>query len=118
MKQIKILLWFDVEDYVTPESDDAFLKLLQMLDGLGVRATIKFCTKKAERLGSVAERRGHHRTDKTAVLDAETGDRIIENANEKRASLRGSLLFPGFSIPLPNRPCILLRHFHETEMVL
>ena len=50
MKQIKILLWFDVEDYVTPESDDAFLKLLQMLDGLGVRATIKFCTKKAERL--------------------------------------------------------------------
>ncbi len=44
MKQIKILLWFDVEDYVTPESDDAFLQLLQMLDEVGVRATIKFCT--------------------------------------------------------------------------
>ena len=50
MKQIKILLWFDVEDYVTPESNDAFLKLLQMLDELGVRATIKFCTEKVERL--------------------------------------------------------------------
>ena len=50
MKQIKILLWFDVEDFITPESDEAFLKLLEMLDGLGVRATIKFCTKKVERL--------------------------------------------------------------------
>ncbi|MCR4805383.1 MAG: hypothetical protein K5981_06975 [Clostridia bacterium] len=50
MKQIKILLWFDVEDFITPESDDAFLKLLQMLDETGVRATIKFCTKKVERL--------------------------------------------------------------------
>ena len=50
MKQIKILLWFDVEDYVTPESDDAFLQLLQMLDEVGVRATIKFCTEKVERL--------------------------------------------------------------------
>ena len=50
MKQIKILLWFDVEDYVTLESDDAFLKLLKMLDELGVRATLKFCTKKVELL--------------------------------------------------------------------
>ena len=50
MKQIKMLLWFDVEDYVTPESDDAFLRLLVMLDELGIRATIKFCTKKVELL--------------------------------------------------------------------
>ncbi|MBU5627475.1 hypothetical protein KQI82_11200 [Oscillibacter sp. MSJ-2] len=47
MKQIKVLLWFDVEDYLTPESDDAFFKLLQMLDSIGVRATLKFCTRKA-----------------------------------------------------------------------
>lgn len=46
MKQIKILLWFDVEDYVTPESDDAFFELLKMLDETGVCATLKFCTKK------------------------------------------------------------------------
>lgn len=50
MKQIKVLLWFDVEDYVTPESDDAFFSLLKMLDEVGVRATLKFCTEKVELL--------------------------------------------------------------------
>ena len=30
--QTKILLWFDVEDYATIESDDAFAELLDMLD--------------------------------------------------------------------------------------
>ena len=30
--QKKILLWFDVEDYLTPESDDALLELLSMLE--------------------------------------------------------------------------------------
>lgn len=46
----KILLWFDVEDYLTPESDDAFYELLKMLDESGVKTTIKFCTKKLELL--------------------------------------------------------------------
>ena len=37
--QKKILLWFDVEDYLTVESDDALLELLKMLEESGVRAT-------------------------------------------------------------------------------
>jgi len=44
----KILLWFDVEDFLTPESDDAFAALLNLLDESGVRCTLKFCTKKLE----------------------------------------------------------------------
>ena len=51
--QTKILLWFDVEDYATIESDDAFAELLDMLDEVGVRCTIKFCAKK---LGLLRER--------------------------------------------------------------
>lgn len=50
MKQIKVLLWFDVEDYLTAESDDAFYDILGILDEFGVRATLKFCTKKLELL--------------------------------------------------------------------
>ncbi len=46
--QTKVLLWFDVEDYVTPQADDAFKEVLDMMDGLGVRATIKLVTKKLE----------------------------------------------------------------------
>lgn len=46
MKQIKVLLWFDVEDYLTAESDDAFYDILRILDEYGVRATLKFCTKR------------------------------------------------------------------------
>ena len=48
--QKKILLWFDVEDYLTVESDDALLELLKMLEESGVRATLKFCTRKMELL--------------------------------------------------------------------
>ena len=48
--QKKILLWFDVEDYLTPESDDALLELLSMLEESGVKATLKFCTRKMELL--------------------------------------------------------------------
>lgn len=47
---IKILLWFDVEDYATIESDDAFAELLDMLDSVGAKSTIKFCAKKLELL--------------------------------------------------------------------
>ena len=42
----KVLLWFDVEDYVTPETDDTLLRLLQMLDESGVKCTLKLCTRK------------------------------------------------------------------------
>ncbi|HWP79216.1 MAG TPA: hypothetical protein VN446_01115 [Candidatus Acidoferrum sp.] len=48
--QTKILLWFDVEDYVTPQADDAFKEVLDMLGTLGIRATVKFVTKKLETL--------------------------------------------------------------------
>ena len=50
---IKVLLWFDVEDYATVESDDAFAELLKMLEDTGARSTIKFCAKK---LGLLRER--------------------------------------------------------------
>lgn len=50
---IKILLWFDVEDYLTLESDDAFAELLEMLEEVGARSTLKFCAKK---LGCLRER--------------------------------------------------------------
>ena len=50
MKKKKILLWFDVEDYVTPEAEDSLLKLLELMHEYGVRATLKFCTKKYEQL--------------------------------------------------------------------
>lgn len=42
----KLLLWFDVEDYVTPESDDAFYDLLVLMEKYGVKSTIKFCSRK------------------------------------------------------------------------
>ena len=50
MKKKKILLWFDVEDYVTREAEDSLLKLLELMHEYGVRATLKFCTKKYEQL--------------------------------------------------------------------
>lgn len=50
MKRKKILLWFDVEDYVTPESEDALLQLLELMHAYGVRATLKICTQKYEQL--------------------------------------------------------------------
>ena len=46
----KVMLWFDVEDYVTPETDDTLLRILQMLEESGVKCTLKLCTKKYELL--------------------------------------------------------------------
>lgn len=40
--QKKILLWFEDEDYLTPESDDALLELLSMLEESGVKAHSSF----------------------------------------------------------------------------
>lgn len=57
-----VLLWFDTEDYLTPESDDAALALARMLTDLGVRATFKVVGEKAR----VLERRG--RRDVLAAL--------------------------------------------------
>ncbi len=45
-KTFGVLLWFDVEDYITPEADDALLGLLKMLDRLGIRGTFKLVGEK------------------------------------------------------------------------
>lgn len=52
-----VLLWFDVEDYITEESDDALLALLEMMDERGIQGTFKLVGEKIRAL----EQRG--RTD-------------------------------------------------------
>lgn len=51
---IYYLLWFDTEDYITPESDDAALRLALELEKMGVKATFKIVGEKAR----VLEKRG------------------------------------------------------------
>lgn len=46
MKNLKIMLWFDVEDFITPESDDALLALINMMDSLGIRGSFKIVGEK------------------------------------------------------------------------
>lgn len=45
--QIKIMLWYDVEDYITPEADDALDKLIDMMDKRGVISSLKVVADKA-----------------------------------------------------------------------
>jgi hypothetical protein len=59
---IYVALWFDTEDYVLLQDDDAAKRLAEMLTGLGVRATFKIVGEKAR----VLERRG--RADVIAAL--------------------------------------------------
>jgi hypothetical protein len=59
---IYVTLWFDTEDYILPQDDDATKRLAEMLTGLGVRATFKIVGEKAR----VLEARG--RTDVIAAL--------------------------------------------------
>jgi hypothetical protein len=58
---LKVVLWFDAEDYILPEDDDATRRLAEMLTRLQVKATFKVVGEKAR----VLEQRG--RTD---VIDA------------------------------------------------
>jgi hypothetical protein len=46
MKQLKVMLWFDVEDFITPEADDALLALMEMMDSLGIRGSLKIVGEK------------------------------------------------------------------------
>ncbi len=46
MKQRKVMLWYDVEDFITPEADDALLALIDMMESLGIRASFKFVAEK------------------------------------------------------------------------
>ena len=59
---IYVTLWFDTEDYILPQDDDATKRLAEMLTGLGVRATFKVVGEKAR----VLESRG--RSDVIAAL--------------------------------------------------
>jgi hypothetical protein len=59
---VYVVLWFDTEDYILPQDDDADLRLAEMLTRLGVRATFKVVGEKAR----VLEQRG--RTDVIAAL--------------------------------------------------
>ncbi|MGE0126570.1 MAG: polysaccharide deacetylase family protein [Blastocatellales bacterium] len=59
---IYVTLWFDTEDYVLPQSDDAVKRLAEILTRLGVKATFKVVGEKARTL----EQRG--RKDVIAAL--------------------------------------------------
>jgi hypothetical protein len=55
-QEILVTLWFDTEDYILPEDDDATLRLATMLTEMNVRATFKIVGEKAR----VLEGRGRH----------------------------------------------------------
>jgi hypothetical protein len=59
---IYVTLWFDTEDYILPQSDDAAKRLAEMLTRLNVKATFKIVGEKAR----VLEQRG--RKDVIAAL--------------------------------------------------
>lgn len=54
MGKFFVLYWFDTEDYVTPETDDALLRIAQILTRTGIRATFKLVGEKLRQM----ERRG------------------------------------------------------------
>lgn len=47
LSPVYVVLWFDTEDYILPQSDDAAKRLAEMLAGLGIRATFKVVGEKA-----------------------------------------------------------------------
>jgi hypothetical protein len=51
---VYVVLWFDTEDYILPQSDDAAKRVAEILSRLGVRATFKVVGEK----GRTLERRG------------------------------------------------------------
>ena len=59
---VYVTLWFDTEDYILPQSDDAAKRLADTLTNLGVKATFKMVGEKAR----VLEQRG--RKDVIAAL--------------------------------------------------
>ena len=59
---VHVVLWFDAEDYILPEDDDATRRLAELLTRLRVTATFKIVGEKAR----VLEQRG--RTDVIAAL--------------------------------------------------
>ncbi len=59
---VHVVLWFDTEDYILPQDDDATKRLAEMLTRLGIRATFKIVGEKARVLDQ------RHRTDVIAAL--------------------------------------------------
>lgn len=53
---IYVTLWFDTEDYILPQDDEATKRLAEMLTRLGVRATFKIVGEKARVLDSRGRR--------------------------------------------------------------
>jgi peptidoglycan/xylan/chitin deacetylase (PgdA/CDA1 family) len=53
---VYVTLWFDTEDYLLPQDDDATKRLAEMLTRLGVRATFKIVGEKARVLESRGRR--------------------------------------------------------------
>jgi hypothetical protein len=43
---VYVVLWFDTEDYILPQSDDAAKRIAGMLTAMGVRATFKLVGEK------------------------------------------------------------------------
>ena len=52
--KVYIIIWFDTEDYILPQSDDAAKRLAAFLTQQGIKATFKVVGEK----GRVLERRG------------------------------------------------------------
>lgn len=57
MGQIKVLFWFDVEDFINPESEEALLAILELLDRRGLVGIFKLVGEKIRMLEA------HGRTD-------------------------------------------------------
>lgn len=57
MAQIKILFWFDVEDFINIESEEALLAILNLLDKRGIKGIFKLVGEKIRKLEE------HQRTD-------------------------------------------------------
>ena len=53
-RPVKVFLWFDTEDYILPEADDALLRISEFLKNEGVKGTFKIVGEKAR----VLEKRG------------------------------------------------------------
>jgi peptidoglycan/xylan/chitin deacetylase (PgdA/CDA1 family) len=50
MGKVLIYLWFDVEDYVTPEADEPPKKIIEILSSHNVKATFKIVAEKVRAL--------------------------------------------------------------------
>ncbi|MGC8970793.1 MAG: hypothetical protein ACP5K2_01155 [bacterium] len=50
MSKVYVLLWFDVEDFITPQSDDALKGIIDVLDSYKIKGTFKLVGEKVRAL--------------------------------------------------------------------